>query len=41
LIGFAGVAASAVNDGTMLSSSGNPSVTPTPRNTARREMAFF
>src|ERR1700729_2055328 len=41
LMGRAGVAARAVNAGTMLSSSGNASAAPAPRNIARREMAFL
>src|SRR5580658_6730687 len=41
LTGDSGDAARAVNAGTMLSSSGNASAAPAPRNIARREMAFL
>jgi hypothetical protein len=41
LTGVAGVAARAVNTGIMLSSSGNASAVPAPRNIARREIAFL
>src|SRR6266550_8724333 len=39
--GFAGVAAIAVNDGTMASSKGSAKVTPTPRRNCLRGSAFF
>ena len=41
LIGFAAVFAMADSAGTMLSSSGNASIAPMPRNTVRRGIAFL